>query len=295
MRSKQVKRGLGRNRLDVLLSKPVTLEAAAAVAEAADGQLRDIPVGDIEPGRYQPRQHFDEVALAELAESIKTQGVIQPIIVRPISDSRYEIIAGERRWRAAKLAECETISAIVKDLPDETAIAIALIENIQREDLNVLEEAKALDRLQTEFSMTQQEVADAVGKSRSQVANFLRLLTLAHSVQEMLVKGQLEMGHAKVLLGLETSMQAQAAKVIVLRGMTVRETEDFVKRAMSAGQVSPQQARPTEDTALLDLEASFARRFGMKVKLKPGAAGKGKLVVTYQNLDALKVLLSELS
>jgi ParB family chromosome partitioning protein len=233
MTAKKKKR-LGRG-LDALLSKPVA-EAAAAVSQpGTDGPLREIPVELLQRGRYQPRLDIRQDSLEELANSIKAQGVVQPIVARPIGKSgdsqRYEIVAGERRWRAAQMAGLGTIPAVVKDLPDEAAIALALIENIQREDLNPLEEARALDRLIREFDLTHGEAAEAVGRSRASVSNLLRLLDLSDKVKPMLETRQLEMGHARALLSIgDPLQQLDAARQVIRKGLSVRETERLVKR-----------------------------------------------------------------
>jgi ParB family chromosome partitioning protein len=229
------KRGLGRG-LDALLSdvaaedSPYAEQTEARQATDKQGDLRQMPLDDIQRGRYQPRRDLEPQALEELANSIRAQGVMQPIVVRPVAEGRYEIIAGERRWRAAQMAGLSTIPVIIRDVPDEAAIAMALIENIQRENLNPIEEAIALHRLQTEFELTQQQVADAVGKSRSTITNLLRLMNLTDEVKKMLEYGDIEMGHARALLALEGLVQIKAADEVVTRGLSVRETELLVKR-----------------------------------------------------------------
>lgn len=230
------KRGLGRG-LDALLSG-MSEDNESPLHEStqplsAKGELQHMELNQIERGRYQPRRDMEPQALEELAESIKCQGVMQPIVVRPIAEGRYEIIAGERRWRATQMAGLSTIPVIIRDVPDEAAIAMALIENIQRENLNPIEEAIALSRLQTEFELTQQQVADAVGKSRSTIANLLRLMNLTEEVRRMLEYGDLEMGHARALLGLEGDLQIEAASQVVSRALSVRETEILVKKFQS--------------------------------------------------------------
>ena len=222
------KRKLNRG-LDALLGTDLTKKAPAGRAEAStispgDGDLRQLPLEFLQRGKYQPRIDFDEAALQELADSIKAQGVMQPIVVRSIGADRYEIVAGERRWRASQLAALDTIPAIVRDISDETAIAMALIENIQRENLNPLEEARALKRLQTEFDLSQQEVATAVGKSRPVIANLMRLLSLEREVSEMLEHGRIDAGHGKVLLALDGGDQVRAARKVVDSKLSVRQT-----------------------------------------------------------------------
>ena len=221
------KRGLGRG-LDALLSGPTVSSLEEQAVKVDQSELQHLPLDLIQRGKYQPRRDMDPQALEELASSIKSQGVMQPIVVRPIAGGRFEIIAGERRWRASQQAGKDTIPAMVKDVPDETAIAMALIENIQREDLNPIEEAVALQRLQQEFQLTQQQVADAVGKSRVSVANLLRLISLPEVIKTMLSHGDLEMGHARALLGLPENQQVEGARHVVARGLTVRQTEALV-------------------------------------------------------------------
>ncbi|EPN61320.1 ParB family protein, partial [Pseudomonas syringae pv. actinidiae ICMP 18807] len=226
------KRGLGRG-LDALLSSPTVSSLEEQAVKAPPSELQHVPLDLIQRGKYQPRRDMDPQALEELAQSIKSQGVMQPIVVRPIGNNRFEIIAGERRWRASQQAGVETIPAMVRDVPDETAIAMALIENIQREDLNPIEEAMALQRLQQEFQLTQQQVADAVGKSRVSVANLLRLIALPEAIKTMLSHGDLEMGHARALLGLSEDRQVEGARHVVARGLTVRQTEALVRQWLS--------------------------------------------------------------
>ncbi|MDX5298490.1 MAG: ParB/RepB/Spo0J family partition protein, partial [Gammaproteobacteria bacterium] len=225
------KRGLGERGLGALLSgSSAKSSASKEAATPEDGELRDLPVDLIQRGRYQPRRDMDPEALQELSDSIRQQGVMQPVVVRPIGEGRYELIAGERRWRATQLAGLDRIPAVIRDVPDEAAIAMALIENIQREDLNPIEEAFALQRLQDEFGLTQQQVADAVGKSRTTITNLLRLIGLAPDVRVMLEHGDLEMGHGRALLTLPADVQLQVARQIVSRGLSVRQTEALVRR-----------------------------------------------------------------
>ena len=226
------KRGLGRG-LDALLGSHVTETMNVDTSKVDHRELRDVPVDLIQRGKYQPRRDMDPDALQELADSIKAQGVMQPIVLRPIGENRFEIVAGERRWRATQLAGLDTIPALVRDVTDEAAIAMALIENIQREDLNPIEEAMALQRLQQEFELTQQQVAEAVGKSRSTVTNLLRLMTLREDVRTLLEHGDLEMGHGKALLGLPLEDQSAAARSVVARGMSVRQTEVLVRKLLA--------------------------------------------------------------
>jgi ParB family transcriptional regulator, chromosome partitioning protein len=227
-----------------------------------------------------------------LADSIKAQGVMQPIVVRPIPDHRYEIIAGERRWRAAQLAGLDEIPALVRDVADKAAIAMSLIENIQREDLNPIEEAAALLRLQQEFELTQQEVADAVGKSRSTVANLLRLMSLQQDVRRLVEHGDLEMGHARALLGLDANRQSQAARSVVARGLSVRQTEALVRHLLERKD-TPAAPRSI-DPNIRHLQDDLSRRLGARVEIRHGAGGKGKLVLAYNSLDELDGILSHI-
>jgi ParB family chromosome partitioning protein len=284
------KRGLGRG-LEALLGAGTAADAdKSADVPSADGRLAEIPVEWIRPGRYQPRNEVEPEALAELAASITAQGILQPIVLRETDTDRYEIIAGERRWRAAQLAGLATVPAVIRLVPDEAAIAMSLIENIQREDLNPLEEAVALHRLIEEFSLTHQAAADAVGKSRAAVSNLLRLMSLDAHVAEMLTRGDLEMGHARALLTLERSDQVTAAREIAARGLNVRQAEALVRR-LSA----PKSAGPASQSASADtrrLEEQLAGRLGQKVDLQHRAKGKGKLVIHYNSLDELDGILT---
>jgi ParB family transcriptional regulator, chromosome partitioning protein len=295
------KRGLGRG-LDALLGAAVVQQASDASHQQSDGDgfrqdsqdntLRDLPVDLIQRGKYQPRRDIDPESLQELADSIKAQGVMQPIVVRPISDRKFEIIAGERRWRATQIAGLDMIPAVVRDVPDDAAIAMALIENIQREDLNPIEEAAALQRLQQEFELTQQEVAHAIGKSRSTVANLLRLMTLQEDVRRLVEHGDLEMGHARALLGLEGAQQSHAARTVVGRGLSVRQTEALVRHLLSA---SDEPAPAVHiDPNIRHLQDDLSQRLGSRVEIKHGAGGKGKLVLAYNSLDELDGILSHI-
>ncbi len=279
------KRGLGRG-LDALLGQ--TGVNATSNDGAQDQQLRELPVDLIQRGKYQPRRDMDPQALEELASSIKAQGVMQPIVVRPIADDRYEIIAGERRWRASQQAGLDRIPAVIREVPDEAAIAMALIENIQREDLNPIEEALALQRLQQEFELTQQQVADAVGKSRVTITNLLRLMSLADDVKVMLERGDIEMGHARALLGLPTEQQSEAARQVVARGLTVRQTEALVRQWLNPRrEAGPVRSNPDIER----LQQDLAERIGAEVRIQHGAKGKGKLVISYNSLDELDGVL----
>jgi len=290
------KRGLGRG-LDALLgaaaSRPASPGVADAIPAGEDRILRQLPVDLIQRGKYQPRKDIDPESLQELADSIKAQGVMQPIVVRPISDHRYEIIAGERRWRAAQLAGLDEIPALVRDVADKAAIAMSLIENIQREDLNPIEEAAALLRLQQEFELTQQEVADAVGKSRSTVANLLRLMSLQADVRRLVEHGDLEMGHARALLGLDATRQSQAARSVVARGLSVRQTEALVRHLLERKDAAPATPRSI-DPNIRHLQDDLSRRLGTRVEIRHGAGGKGKLVLAYNSLDELDGILSHI-
>lgn len=290
------KRGLGRG-LNALLREANNETASTNSVDAGQvlgdyATLKKLPVELIQRGQYQPRRDIEPEALEELADSIKAQGVMQPIVVREIAPQKYEIIAGERRWRATQLAGLDTIPALVRELSDETALAMALIENIQREDLNAMEEAIALHRLQTEFELTQQEVATAVGKSRSTVANFLRLMSLPKETQVLLERGDIEMGHAKALLGLPQDQQAAAARWVVAKGLTVRETEAHVARLLEGG--SQHNEKPALDPNIKALETELASKLGAKVQIQHGRKGKGKLVLAYNSLDELDGILAHI-
>ena len=301
------KKKLGRG-LDALLSSGSTETMASLLGRprdrtppppapptaAKDGDLRHLPIDLVQRGKYQPRMDMQEEALEELANSIRRQGVMQPIVVRPISSDRYEIIAGERRWRASQIAGLDTIPAIIKPVSDEAAIAMSLIENIQREDLNPIEEAMALKRLQDEFELTQQEVADAVGKSRTTITNLIRLIGLSIDVRKMLEHGDLEMGHARALLSLPDIQQSQAARTVVGRGLSVRQTESLVRRLI-ASSGDPAKISKLMDPDIKNLEESLADKLGAKVLIQHTAKGKGKLIVKYNSLDELDGILSHIN
>ncbi|MEH6388076.1 MAG: ParB/RepB/Spo0J family partition protein [Pseudomonas profundi] len=278
------KRGLGRG-LDALLGQPLP---ANQDVDSQDHQLKEIPIDLIQRGKYQPRRDMDPQALEELANSIRVQGVMQPIVVRPIDGDRYEIIAGERRWRATQLAGLDAIPAVIREVPDEAAIAMALIENIQREDLNPIEEAIALQRLQQEFELTQQQVADAVGKSRVTITNLLRLMSLAEDVKLLLERGDIEMGHARALLGLPAEQQTQAARQVVAKGLTVRQTEALVRQLLNPRR-DASETRQNPD--IERLQQDLAERIGANVSIQHGAKGKGRLVISYSSLDELDGVL----
>ncbi len=298
------KKKLGRG-LDALLSSGSTETMASLLGKpsdrtpppptvAKDGDLRHLPIDLVQRGKYQPRTDMHEEALEDLANSIRRQGVMQPIVVRPISSDKYEIIAGERRWRASQLAGLDTIPAIIKPVSDEAAIAMSLIENIQREDLNPIEEAMALKRLQDEFELTQQEVADAVGKSRATVTNLMRLISLSIDVRLMLEHGDLEMGHARALLSLSDIQQSQAARTVVGRGLSVRQTESLVRRLIASGG-DTSKINKLIDPDIKNLEESLADKLGAKIIIQHTAKGKGKLIVKYNSLDELDGILSHIN
>jgi ParB family chromosome partitioning protein len=282
------KRGLGRG-LDALLSAGISDSSA----DKSEDNLRQIPVDLLQRGQYQPRVDMHEDTLSDLAESIKAQGVVQPIVIRPISGDRYEIIAGERRWRAAQLAGLDEIPAVIKDVPDEAAVAMALIENIQREDLNPLEEANAIKRLIDEFEMTHQEAGDAVGRSRTAVSNLLRLLDLSLSVKPYLESGELEMGHARALLSLPTDLQLQAAQAIVKRGLSVREAETL-SRSMQAEKPVRSVKNKNLDPDVQRLQDDLEEKLAAKVSIQYSASGKGKLQIAFNSLDELEGILEHI-
>ncbi len=286
------RRGLGRG-LDALLGATADGHLGAAVA---DHQLRELPVDLIERGRYQPRTHMAPEALEELTQSIRARGVVQPIVVRPMADGRrFEIIAGERRWRAAQAAGLAEIPAVVREVADDAALAIALIENIQREDLNAIEEASAVGRLIEEFSLTHQEAADAIGRSRVGVSNMLRLLDLGDEARTLVEQGELDMGHARALLALNGEVQDQAARQVVSRGLTARQTEELVRRLKAP---APAEARPgrvaEDDPDVRHLVEKLSEQLGARVQIMRGGGGKGRLVIHYSSLDELDGILEKI-
>lgn len=294
------KRGLGRG-LDALLGSSNAMQSVradpleaspGATAGGNDKSFRELPVDLIQRGKYQPRRDIEPESLRELADSIIAQGVMQPIVVRSISDQKFEIIAGERRWRAAQLAGLDLIPAVIRDVSDQAAIAMALIENIQREDLNPIEEAASLQRLQREFDLTQQEVATAVGKSRSTVANLLRLMSLQEDVRRLVEHGDLEMGHARALLGLEGADQSAAARSVVAKTLTVRQTEALVRNAL-AKKTLPATGKHI-DPNIRHLQDDLSQRLGARVQIQHSAKGGGKLVLSYNSLDELDGILSHI-
>jgi len=286
------KRGLGRG-LDALLGGASLNDSPVVLHTAADENhgLAHLALDKIQRGIYQPRRDMDSTALEELANSIRVQGVIQPIVVRPVDMGRYEIIAGERRWRASQMAGLKEIPVVIREVPDEAAIAMALIENIQREDLNPIEEAMALQRLMDEFELTQQKVADAVGKSRTTVTNLLRLIKLIPEVKRMLEYGDLEMGHARALLSLDNERQLTAAKEVVARGLSVRQTEELVKKYQ---QPRKAESQPEPDAGVKQLEQRWASTLGMKVRISHGDQGDGRLTISYGSLNDLESILSRI-
>ena len=284
-------KGLGRG-LDALLGGDEPVPTAAATP--GDTQ-RELAVDKLQPGKYQPRTRMDQETLKALAESIKTQGVIQPILVRPVDGAqnggRFEIIAGERRWRAARMAGLQSVPVVIRDIPDNQALAVALVENIQREDLNPLEQAIGIQRLIQEFGLTHQSAADALGRSRTAVTNILRLLELAPPVRELLAEGKLDMGHARALLALPALRQVELAHAIVARGMTVREVEKRVNELIARPR--PRVPR-TVDRDVARLQEDLAQKLGTRVQIKQKNKGRGALIVEYSNLDQLEVLIEKL-
>ncbi|MGB9428327.1 MAG: ParB/RepB/Spo0J family partition protein [Gammaproteobacteria bacterium] len=292
------RKGLGRG-LDALLGGALP----AASAQAGTEELRDIPVDLIQPGKYQPRMHMHPESLQDLADSIKAQGLVQPIVVRPVAghsenqpagERRYEIIAGERRWRAAQMAGLHQIPAVVRDVPDRAAMAMALIENIQRENLNPLEEAQALQRLISEFDMTHQQASEAVGRSRAAVTNLLRLLELTDAVKEQVERGDLEMGHARALLALKGLAQTDAARRVVARHLSVRDTENLVRRLLKENGGSAGKGARRVDPNVRQLENELTRKLGAKVSVETGSGGKGRLIIHYASLDELDGILGRI-
>jgi len=267
------------------------LDALFGGDEPPRDALLTLPVGRIRPGKYQPRTKMDQQALAELAGSIRSQGLMQPLLVRPVDRDRYELIAGERRWRAAQMAGLEQVPVLVRDVPDDAALAMSLIENIQRENLNPMEEAVGVQRLIDEFKMTHEQAADSVGRSRSATTNLLRLLKLARPVQEMLLEGALEMGHARALLALDAARQIEAGNRVAAKGLSVRETEALVHTWLR-GPAPRRKKRGDRDLARLEEEAS--ERLGTTVEIRAGRKGTGKIVVHYSGLDHLEQLLKKL-
>ena len=277
---------LGRN-----LSSMLSQATLRQVNNENRDELRNLPLDVIRPGRFQPRSVFDEDKLAELADSIRAQGVVQPVVVRPVGENQFELIAGERRWRAAQMAGIDTIPAVVREVPDEVSVAMALIENIQREDLNPLEEAAALRRLIDDFQMTHQAAADAVGRSRAAVSNLLRLLELMQEVKDMIDMRLIEMGHARALLSLDEKLQLQAAREVVRKRMSVRDTEDLVRRLKQSGK---KKGTRRTDPDILSLQNRIGEILGTRVRIQHLASGKGKLVIAYNNSEEFEGILERL-
>ncbi len=278
---------LGRN-----LSSMLSQSTLKQVQSEFRDELHYLPLDVIRPGRYQPRSVFDEEKLAELADSIRAQGVVQPVVVRPIGDDQYELIAGERRWRAAQIAGIDDIPAVLRDVSDEDSVAMALIENIQREDLNPLEEATALRRLIDDFQMTHQEAADAVGRSRAAVSNLLRLLELMQEVKDMIDMRLIEMGHARALLSLDDDLQVQAAREVVRKRLSVRDTENLARRLQ---QSKKKKGSRRVDPDILSLQNRLGETLGARVRIQHQASGKGKLIIAYNNSDEFEGILDRLN
>jgi ParB family chromosome partitioning protein len=285
------KRGLGRG-LDALLGNATLTESPVAQVTEKD-ELRTLPVEFLKSSRFQPRKDFDPAKLQELADSISAQGVVQPIVVRPVGENRYEIIAGERRWRAAQLARLHDIPVVVRNVSDQAALAIALIENIQREDLTPLEEAEALKRLQEEFSLTHQQIADAVGKSRVTVTNLLRLNELHPEAKLLLQQGQIEMGHARAILSLDRPQQSELAEKVASRQLTVRDTEAWVRKLQEEAK-NPHPTQKPRDPDILRLEERVTQSLGAKAQIQHAEKGSGKLIIHYDSLDQLEGVLERL-
>ena len=283
-----VKRGgLGRN-LSALLGQAGT----TLLDEKPQTQALKLAVSCLQPGKYQPRGEMEEIPLNELAQSIKKQGVLQPLLVRELADGRYEIIAGERRWRASQMAGLSEVPVLIKQVDDETAMALALVENLQREDLNAMDQARAMYRLTTEFALTHQQVADLLCKSRTAVSNFLRLMTLSTAVKKLLEHGDLDMGHARALLMLDEEQQNQVAQLIIAKNLSVRETEKLVERVKTGIHVEKPKEEPNPQYQ--DQLAALAKQLQTKIKLKTGKAGKGSLVIHYENANGLQSILAQL-
>ena len=297
--SKLKRRGLGKG-LDALLS-PQTVDSSTTSQHSENkadqneqnnnSELQNIAVNNLQPGKYQPRKDMSPEALEELSNSIKSQGIIQPIVVRSVGGNNYEIIAGERRWRAAQLAKIDVIPCLIKNVADESAVAIALIENIQREDLNAMEEAVALERLLTEFELTHQEVANAVGKSRTTVSNLLRLNNLNNDVKILVEHGDIEMGHARALLALTGEIQTETARTVAAKELTVRDTEKLVKKTLDPVEIKEEKIK---DPNTESLEHKLSEKFGTEISINHNKKGKGKLVISYANLAELEGILAQL-
>jgi len=281
-----MKPGLGRG-LDMLLS-------SATKDTDKDSELKKLPVEKITKGEYQPRMSIDPDALQDLAESIKAQGLVQPVVVRRIEGGNYELIAGERRWRASQMAGLHTIPAIIRDIPDQAAAAMSLIENIQREDLNPLEEAIAMSRLISDFGLTHQQTAESVGRSRASVTNLLRLIDLQEKTKELLDQRQLDMGHARALLALDGQLQIETAQKVAKNQLSVRETERLVKKLNAIDDNQGKKDAPQKALEVIKLEESVSEKIGAKVSILYNTKGKGKLIVEYNNLDELDGILEHI-
>ena len=283
--------------LDALLGiteeQAITNQISIDNPTSTDGALKNIPLDMLQRGKYQPRRDFNNESLQELADSISNQGLMQPIVVRRAGQDQFEIIAGERRWRAAQLAGLENIPAIVREVSDQTTIALALIENIQRQDLNAVEESQALIRLQDEFGLTQQQVADAVGKSRTAVANLMRLASLEKAVLDLLERGQIDLGHAKCLLALDGSTQIQAARTVANKNMTVRQTEFLIKQLQNPSNEKQVPQAPNQD--INNLQQQLSDKLGAKVSIQHSTKGSGKLVISYNSVDELDGILDHIN
>ena len=293
------RKGLGRG-LDALISSAAPPKEEISTTEEKldpgtqaniDGVLKHLPIEFLERGRYQPRRDMDPQALEELSQSIRTQGVMQPIVVRSIGTNKFEIIAGERRWRASQLAGLDKVPCVIRDVADEAAIAMALIENIQREDLNPIEEAMALQRFQDEFELTHQQVAEAVGKSRTTVTNLLRLMGLSSEAKTLLERGDIEMGHARSILTLDSHKQTDAARTIAAKGLSVRQAEALVRRLQQEAQAKPDEKL---DPNVRKLQDDLSDKLGAPVLIQHTAKGKGKLVIKYGSLDELDGILDHI-
>lgn len=291
------KRGLGKG-LGALLGDMSVSDEAVVDTEVSDSEIKSaqvVPIEYLQPGRFQPRTDIDPEHLQELATSIEQHGIVQPIVIRQLAKNRYEIIAGERRWRAAQLAGLHEVPVVTRVLSDQDALAIALIENIQREDLNVMEEAEAYQRLSEEFAITHQQIAQIVGKSRAAVSNTLRLMDLHSSVQVQLRNKALDMGHARALLALDSQSQEELAKQVVKNNLTVRATEQLVKKHLgNQAQIKP-AAKTTKDPDILRLENQLSEQLGTEIKIQYSADGKGRVLINFHNLDHLQGVLAKIS
>ncbi|OGT53562.1 MAG: chromosome partitioning protein ParB [Gammaproteobacteria bacterium RIFCSPHIGHO2_12_FULL_41_15] len=289
------KRGLGRGLSELGLNEVLSSVAKSVETSVVESEgLRELQTNHMQPSPYQPRKIIDQEALRELAQSIRSQGVIQPIVVREVDDNRYEIIAGERRWRAAQLAGLVKVPVVIKNISEQAAIAVALIENIQRQDLNAIEESQALNRLMTEFVLTHQQVADMVGKSRASVTNLLRLLKLNDDVRQMLEQGQLEMGHARALLSLEGVQQSDIADRVLQRKLSVRETEQLVRFIQQRASGQATDRCPAVSSELLECQRKVAAKLNAKVKIRQQPDGRGRIVINYKNDGELQKILERL-